>query len=66
MFAPSSALSRRITTTRARRRARTTDQWYLTDARTSLDEAFFLTLGSGTWRPHPLLELASPLDATHN
>jgi hypothetical protein len=54
-----SRFSRRITTTRARHRARTIDQWYLTDARTSLDEAYFLTLGTDTWRPHPLLELAS-------
>ena len=50
-----SRISQRVSLARARRRASNTDQWYLTNGRTSLGETFAIGLGGDTWRSHPLL-----------
>lgn len=50
-----SRISQRVSVARTRRRSRNTDQWYLTQGRTSLGETFAIGLGRDTWRSHPLL-----------
>ena len=46
-----SRLSRRITVARARRRNRTTDQWYIAHTRNPIGATFGVGLGSDDWNP---------------